>query len=267
MENSKHSTIHRRNRRARAGCPGDRRPERSAGRNADAQPASTSAFSRATPQRWSYSSSTAKTTRAPHGYFASIPANRTYHYWHTFVPGAQAGQIYGYRVHGPNDPANGLRFDPAKVLLDPYGRSRGCSQGVQPGGGARPGRQRRHRDEERGGGSVCIRLGRRYALRPALLPHDHLRNTRARLHPPSQLRAAGELTRDLCRPDRKDSLPDGTRHYRRGVDAGISVRRRRMRRRDGPTTGAMLPFRSLRRTRVTVRARIRPGRCESFGTW
>jgi len=51
------------------------------------------------------------------------PANRTYHYWHTFVRGAQAGQIYGYRVHGPNDPANGLRFDPEKVLLDPYGRS------------------------------------------------------------------------------------------------------------------------------------------------
>jgi glycogen operon protein len=49
-------------------------------------------------------------------------ANRTYHYWHVFVPGVTAGQIYGYRVAGPWDPANGLRFDPAKVLLDPYGR-------------------------------------------------------------------------------------------------------------------------------------------------
>ena len=39
-------------------------------------------------------------------------ANRTYHYWHVFVSGVQAGQIYGYRVHGPSDPANGLRFDP-----------------------------------------------------------------------------------------------------------------------------------------------------------
>jgi len=48
--------------------------------------------------------------------------NRTYHYWHTFVPGAQAGQRYGYRVHGPLDPSKGLRFDAAKVLLDPYGR-------------------------------------------------------------------------------------------------------------------------------------------------
>ena len=48
--------------------------------------------------------------------------NRTYHYWHVFVPGVQAGQLYGYRVYGPFDPFNGIRFDAAKVLLDPYGR-------------------------------------------------------------------------------------------------------------------------------------------------
>jgi isoamylase len=48
--------------------------------------------------------------------------NRTYHYWHVYVPGVQSGQIYGYRVHGPSDPSKGMRFDSAKVLLDPYGR-------------------------------------------------------------------------------------------------------------------------------------------------
>jgi isoamylase len=48
--------------------------------------------------------------------------NRTYHYWHVFVPGVGAGQIYGYRVEGPHDPAEGMRFDPARLLLDPYGR-------------------------------------------------------------------------------------------------------------------------------------------------
>jgi isoamylase len=48
--------------------------------------------------------------------------NRTYHYWHVYVPGVQSGQIYGYRVHGPSDPSRGMRFDSAKVLLDPYGR-------------------------------------------------------------------------------------------------------------------------------------------------
>ena len=49
-------------------------------------------------------------------------SNRTYHYWHIFVPGVKAGQIYGYRVKGAFDPPSGMRFDSAKVLLDPYGR-------------------------------------------------------------------------------------------------------------------------------------------------
>jgi glycogen operon protein len=42
--------------------------------------------------------------------------------WHGFLPGAQAGLVYGWRVHGPWDPAAGHRFNPAKVLLDPYAR-------------------------------------------------------------------------------------------------------------------------------------------------
>ena len=49
-------------------------------------------------------------------------ANRTYHYWHVFVPGVRPGQIYAYRVSGPSEPGKGLRFDPTKILLDPYGR-------------------------------------------------------------------------------------------------------------------------------------------------
>ncbi len=48
--------------------------------------------------------------------------HRTYHYWHAFVPGVSAGQLYGYRVHGPSDPGAGMRFDPDKLLIDPYGR-------------------------------------------------------------------------------------------------------------------------------------------------
>ncbi len=46
--------------------------------------------------------------------------NRTYHYWHVFVQGIKAGQIYGYRADRLGDPAAGLRFDPAKLLVDPY---------------------------------------------------------------------------------------------------------------------------------------------------
>lgn len=48
--------------------------------------------------------------------------HRTYHYWHAFVPEIAAGQVYGYRAHGPFAPERGLRFDPGKLLLDPYGR-------------------------------------------------------------------------------------------------------------------------------------------------
>ncbi|MFO7698251.1 MAG: glycogen debranching protein GlgX [Anaerolineae bacterium] len=47
-------------------------------------------------------------------------ANRTYYYWHHFVPGLQAGAIYAYRAHGPYLPEEGLLFNPSKVLLDPY---------------------------------------------------------------------------------------------------------------------------------------------------
>jgi glycogen operon protein len=49
--------------------------------------------------------------------------HRSYQYWHAFVPGLSAGQVYAYRADGPFAPTRGLRFDAAKVLLDPYGRS------------------------------------------------------------------------------------------------------------------------------------------------
>ena len=49
--------------------------------------------------------------------------NRTYHYWHVFVPRVQAGQVYAFRARGPFEPARGLRFDSSKLLLDPYGRA------------------------------------------------------------------------------------------------------------------------------------------------
>ena len=48
-------------------------------------------------------------------------SNRTYHYWHVYVPGVKVGQIYGYRASGAFDPSIGMRFDDHKLLLDPYG--------------------------------------------------------------------------------------------------------------------------------------------------
>src|SRR5947209_20596613 len=40
--------------------------------------------------------------------------------WHVYLPDVEPGQLYGYRVHGPYEPAQGQRFNPHKVLLDPY---------------------------------------------------------------------------------------------------------------------------------------------------
>ena len=45
--------------------------------------------------------------------------------WHCYLPDARPGQLYGYRVHGPYDPEHGARFNPNKVLLDPYARAIG----------------------------------------------------------------------------------------------------------------------------------------------
>lgn len=45
------------------------------------------------------------------------------HVWHAYLPSVKPGQRYGYRVHGPYDPAKGLRCDPSKLLLDPYAKA------------------------------------------------------------------------------------------------------------------------------------------------
>jgi isoamylase len=50
---------------------------------------------------------------------------RTSGAWHIYVPGVGPGQLYGYRVHGPYVPESGLRFNPNKLLLDPYAKAIG----------------------------------------------------------------------------------------------------------------------------------------------
>ncbi|MGH7699761.1 MAG: glycogen debranching protein GlgX, partial [Gemmatimonadales bacterium] len=45
------------------------------------------------------------------------------HVWHAYLPDVRPGQCYGYRVHGPYAPTEGHRFNPAKLLLDPYARA------------------------------------------------------------------------------------------------------------------------------------------------
>ncbi|HVM13691.1 MAG TPA: glycogen debranching protein GlgX [Egibacteraceae bacterium] len=58
------------------------------------------------------------------GYELRVPmADQTAFIWHVYLPGIQPGQRYGYRVHGPYEPQEGHRFNPAKLLIDPYAKA------------------------------------------------------------------------------------------------------------------------------------------------
>jgi len=64
--------------------------------------------------------------------------NRTSHYWHVHLPGIKAGQLYGYKVSGPFAPELGHRFNPEKLLLDPYARAI-SAKNYQRSAAAKPG--------------------------------------------------------------------------------------------------------------------------------
>ena len=73
-----------------------------------------------------------------HAFHLDPKTNKTFYYWHIFIPGIQQGQLYGWRVHGPFVPEEGYRFDPHKVLIDPYARAVAMeaydrSAAIQPG--------------------------------------------------------------------------------------------------------------------------------------
>ena len=65
----------------------------------------------------------ADAARPAHEVRLDAPGHRTGYYWHAFLSGLGAGQIYAWRARGPFDPTKGRRFDGDKVLLDPYGRA------------------------------------------------------------------------------------------------------------------------------------------------
>ena len=83
--------------------------------------------------------------------------NRTYHYWHVFVPGHRPGtDLWLSCLTARTEPERGMRFDPAKVLLDPYGRAVVVPEGIQPQCWRAAGRQLRYCHEERGGGPALL---------------------------------------------------------------------------------------------------------------
>jgi isoamylase len=112
-------------------------------------------------------------------------AHRTCHYWHVSVPGLKAGQLYGYRVHGPADPAIGLRFDSTKVLLDPYGRGLMVPPNYSRQAAARPGEKNVAAMKSVVTDPSAYDWEDDVTPPPSGVADDHLRNARERLHPPS----------------------------------------------------------------------------------
>jgi isoamylase len=62
---------------------------------------------------------------APHESLRVDLPEQTDMVWHGYLSGIRPGQLYGYRVHGPYDPSAGHRFNPAKVVFDPYAKAVG----------------------------------------------------------------------------------------------------------------------------------------------
>src|SRR4051812_42287886 len=59
-----------------------------------------------------------------HGTETRVPlVDTTYHAWHGYLPDVGPGQRYGIRVDGPFDPQAGARWNPSKLLIDPYARA------------------------------------------------------------------------------------------------------------------------------------------------
>ena len=174
--------------------------------------------------------------------------HRTGDYWHALVPGLAAGQLYGFAAHGPWDPDDGLRFDPTRVLLDPYGRGHGDARRLPP-----PGRRPTRRHASVPMKSVVIDPstydweGDRPLDKPfreTIVYEAHL----AGFTPAPIVRRRARAARHVRRLHREDPVPGRPRRDRGRAPAGLPVRPADAPRTAAPTTGATRRSRSSRRT-------------------
>ena len=108
--------------------------------------ASTSACSRSTPPACSCCFFDRVDAATPTRVVDLDPrTQRSYHYWHAFVPGITAGQLYGYRVDGPFDPEQRTSLRSRQGAARSLRQVRGAAGGLEPRGGVRARRQLRHR--------------------------------------------------------------------------------------------------------------------------
>ena len=164
-----------------------------------------------------------------------ISDEKTAFSWHGYIPGIQAGQLYGYRIHGPWDPNNGFRFNPAKLLTDPYAQAiSGKTDWSQPIFGYQFGGEDAdlHRDDRDSAAGVpkCVVVNPyfdweqdralRTPLSDSIIYETHvrgfsiqnpdvpepLRGTYAGLASPASLRSSQTAGSDGCRADACPSL-------------------------------------------------------------
>ena len=151
---------------------------------------------------------------------------RTDRVWHAYLPDARPGQFYGYRVYGPWDPARGHRFNPSKVLLDPYARIIGrpltwhpslfaFAPGTDGDGAGGADRQRAVRAARRGH-RAGVHLGRRSAAAHAVARDRDLRTAREG-HDGAPSGRPGGAARHVSRPGL------GADHRRICSDLGVTA--------------------------------------------
>jgi hypothetical protein len=154
--------------------------------------------------------------------------NRTHHYWHVFAPGIRAGQLYGYRVHGAFDPGKGLRFDAAKVLLDPYSRSVAVPKNYSREAAQGKGDTATTAYEKCGRRSNVVRLGRRHADSPTVFSVNRLRNACQGVYQASHFGCPRGDARHFSWTHREDSISSGLGHLGRRTSSRIPVRSPRL---------------------------------------
>ena len=208
---------------------------------------------------------------------------RTSFNWHCYLPGVHAGQRYGYRVHGPYDPQSGQRFNPAKLLMDPYAKSIegpiAFDEGQRPPVRAEGGEDDDLTPDDSDDAAAipkCVVIDPRFDWQDDRPPNTpladsrDLRDARQGLHDAAPGRARGPA-RHLRGAGlrRRRGLPEGARRDRDRAAARAPHRRRGVprRARADELLGLLARSASSRRTPPTPRPARRGRRCASSRAW
>ena len=157
--------------------------------------------------------------------------------WHCYLPKVQPGQRYGYRVHGPHDPAQGLRANPSKLLLDPYAKAVHREIDWDPSLFSLPLRRPRRGQRRRLGAAHDARRRRQPVLRLDRRPPPQRRRTPRSIIYEAHVKGLTQLHPEIpeeqrgtyagARPPGRHRAPSAPRGDGDRADAGAPVRARR----------------------------------------